>query len=81
MYIKWNGLLQAYAILSKCTNNLFCFHYSLEAQAQGYAEYLAEQDQGMHHCKLPDCDRHGAGENLATAWGSTTAETNATKGW
>jgi hypothetical protein len=57
------------------------FHCSLEAEAQTYAETLAAQDIGLHHCKSQDCNSHGAGENLARAWGSTGAETNATKGW
>ena len=51
-------------------------------QAQSYAEELARIGGGLNHCRLPSCDREGAGENLASAWGSsTTAETNATKAW
>ena len=57
------------------------YFFSLEAQAQEYAELLAEKDEGLNHCQLPDCDRHGAGENLAAVWGSITAEINATKAW
>jgi hypothetical protein len=53
---------------------------SLEAKAQEYAETLAARNNGLNHCNLP-CDREGAGENLAQAWGSTGAETNATKAW
>ena len=52
----------------------------LEAEAQKYAEILAANDAGLNHCILP-CDRKGAGENLARAWGSTSAEINATKAW
>ncbi|XP_028406918.1 A disintegrin and metalloproteinase with thrombospondin motifs 16-like [Dendronephthya gigantea] len=53
----------------------------LEAKAQEYAETLAAKNQGLVHCNMPSCDREGAGENLASAWGSTTVETNATKAW
>ena len=53
----------------------------LTTQAQEYAETLAAQNGGLVHCNLPACDRHGAGENLALASGSTSAEINATKAW
>ena len=61
--------------------NRYKIYRRLEAKAQEYAETLAAEDQGLNHCKLPSCDREGAGENLAMAWGSTSAETNATKAW
>lgn len=50
-------------------------------QAQSYAEELAANDAGLHHCRPPSCDRKGAGENLASGWGSNTTEVNATKAW
>ena len=70
-------------------NHQFCFKvlqseyfFSLEAQAQEYAELLAEKDESrLNHCQLPDCDRHGAGENLLAVRNSITAEINATKAW
>lgn len=56
-------------------------NFRLESQAQEYAETLAAANSRLYHCNLPNCDRHGAGENLASASGSTTAEINATKAW
>jgi hypothetical protein len=52
----------------------------LEAKAQEYAEILAAKNNGLNHCVTP-CDKKGAGENLARAWGSTGAESNATRDW
>ena len=53
----------------------------LEREAQKYAEKLASTNSRLIHCNPPLCDRKGAGENLALAWGSTSVETNATKAW
>ena len=53
----------------------------LTRQAQEYAEQLAATAGKLEHCIKPKCDRHGAGENLARAWGSVKMETNATKAW
>ncbi|CAB3985204.1 cysteine-rich secretory -2 [Paramuricea clavata] len=54
---------------------------ALEAKAQEYAEILAAKNNGLNHCVSPKCDKKGAGENLARAWGSTGAESNATRDW
>ena len=53
----------------------------LTRQAQAYAERLAAKATTLKHCMKPTCDRHGAGENLARAWGAVNVETNATKAW
>ncbi|XP_028406916.1 uncharacterized protein LOC114529346 isoform X2 [Dendronephthya gigantea] len=68
---------------------------TLTSQAQSYAELLAEKNI-FEHCaddkkddinnEVSSCEEkgtccYGAGENLATAFGSTRAETNATKNW
>ncbi|XP_028406924.1 A disintegrin and metalloproteinase with thrombospondin motifs 18-like [Dendronephthya gigantea] len=54
---------------------------ALTREAQGYAEDLAATGGELEHCIKPRCDRHGAGENLAGAWGAVNIETNATKAW
>ena len=57
------------------------FLIRLTREAQDYAERLAATAGKLKHCVMPMCDRHGAGENLARAWGSVNIETNATKAW
>ena len=68
---------------SHSTHKISSFSNRLTTQAQEYAETLAAQDplELVHCSEFPGCDPDGAGENLARAGGSVSAEINATKAW
>ena len=64
-----------------CLTYIYYVTDSLTRQAQLYAEKLAVKNKGLRHCQMPNCNRYGAGENLASGRGSSDVDINATKLW